>query len=70
MIFLIYRVNYKTCAKTIYFKLLLQKKHELRKKYPKISKTQIAKTHLSKLTLSLHELNNPYLEIDLENLHL
>ena len=48
----------------------IQKKHELRKKFPKISKTHIAKTYLTELTSSLQEFNNHYLENDLENLHL
>ena len=46
------------------------KKQKLRKRFPKISKTHIAKTYLAKLTLSLRDFNNPYLENDLEDLHL
>ena len=45
------------------------RKHELQKKFPKISKTEIAETYLSKLTSYLRDFKNPYLEDDLANLH-
>ena len=39
-------------------------------KFAKISKSQIAKTYLTKITSALWDFNNPYLENDLENFHL
>ena len=39
-------------------------------KFAKISKSQIAKTYLAKITSALWDFNNPYLENDLENFHL
>ena len=47
------------------------KKHEkIFLKFAKISKSQIAKTYLAKITSALWDFNNPYLENDLENFHL
>ena len=46
-----------------------KKKHELWNKFPKISKTPIAKTYLAKLAYSLRDFNNPYLEIGSKKLH-
>ena len=39
-------------------------------KFTKISKTQIAKTYLAKITSAVWHFNNPYLGNDLENFYL
>ena len=65
-------IKMKKKKKSVYTKGSVWKdtrKHELQKKFLKISKTEIAETYLSKLTSYLRDFKNPYLEDDLANLH-